>query len=53
MHGQPNLKTCIAKQAKQISHYKKIKINLYKNNAAVWFNKTCWIKNTRRPPCRE
>jgi hypothetical protein len=32
MHGQPNLKICIAKQAKQIFQYKKIKIKLYKNN---------------------
>ena len=44
MHGLPNLKICIAKQAKQIFHYKKIKIKLYKNNAAIWFNKTCRIK---------
>ena len=46
MHGLPNLKICLAKQAKQIFHYKKIKIKLYKNNAAIWFNKTCRIKNT-------
>ena len=38
------LKLCIAKQAKQIFHYKKIKIKLYKNNPAIWFNKTCRIK---------
>jgi len=44
MHGLPNLKICIAKQTKQIFHYKKIKITLYKNNAAIWFNKTCRIK---------
>ena len=31
MHGLPNLKICIAKQAKQIFHYKKIKIKLFKN----------------------
>jgi len=30
MHGQPNIKICIAKQAKQIFQYKKIKIKLYK-----------------------
>ena len=47
MHGLPNLKICIAKQAKQIFHYKKIKIKLYKNNAAIWFNKN---QCTRRPP---
>ena len=28
MHGQPNIKICIAKQAKQIFQYKKIKIKL-------------------------
>jgi hypothetical protein len=39
MYGQPNLKICIAKQAKQIFQYKKIKIKLYKNNAAIWYNK--------------
>jgi hypothetical protein len=44
MHGLTNLKICIAKQAKQIFHYKKIKIKLYKNNVAIWFNKTCRIK---------
>ena len=38
MHGLPNLKICIAKQAKQIFHYKKIKIKLYENFAAIWFN---------------
>jgi len=34
MHGLPNLKICIAKQAKQIFHYKKMRnfilCNLYK-----------------------
>jgi len=44
MHGLTNLKTCIAKQAKQIFHYQKIKIKLYKTNAAIWFKKTCRIK---------
>jgi len=44
MHGQPNIKICIAKQAKQIIQYKKIKIKLYKNNSAIWYNKTCKIK---------
>jgi len=29
-HGQPNIKIFIAKQAKQIFQYKKIKIKLYK-----------------------
>ena len=41
MHGLTNLKICIAKQ---MFHYKKIKIKLYKTNAAIWFNKTCRIK---------
>ena len=41
MHGLTNLKFCIAKQ---MFHYKKIKIKLYKTNAAIWFNKTCRIK---------
>ena len=44
MHGLPNLKICIEKQAKQIFHYKKIKIKLYKTNAAIWYNKTSRIK---------
>jgi hypothetical protein len=44
MHGQPNMKICSAKQTKQIFQYKKIKIKLYKNNAAIWYNKTCKIK---------
>ena len=34
----------LAKQAKQIFQYKNIKIKLYKNNAAIWYNKTCRIK---------
>jgi len=37
---QPLRKIFIAKQAKQIFQYK-IKIKLYKNNAAIWYNKTC------------
>jgi len=44
MHGRTDLKICIAKQAKQIFHYKKIKIKLYKTNMAIWFNKTCRIR---------
>jgi len=43
MHGQPNLKICIAKQ---IFQYKKLKIKLHKNNAAIWYNKTCRIKQS-------
>ena len=45
MHGLTNLKICVAEQAKLIFQYKKIKIKLYKANAAIWFNKTCRIKN--------
>jgi hypothetical protein len=48
MHGQPNIKICIAKQAKQIFQLKKIKIKLYKNNVAIWYKKTCRI-NTLSP----
>jgi len=38
MHGQKNIKLC---DAKQVYHYKNIKLKFYKNNAAIWFNKTC------------
>ena len=44
MHGQQYIKICTAKQAKEIYHYKTIKTKLYKSNAAIWFNKTCRIK---------
>ena len=30
-----------AEQAKQVYQYKNTKIKLYKNNAAIWYNKTC------------
>jgi len=42
MHGQRNIKLC---DAKQVYHYKNIKLKLYKNNAAIWFNKTCKAKH--------
>ena len=42
MHGQRNIKLC---DAKQVYHYKNIKLKLYKNNAALWFNKTCKAKH--------
>ena len=32
-------------RAKQVYHYKNTKIKLYKNNAAIWFNKTCKTKH--------
>jgi len=44
MHGQQNIKICDANQAKQVHHYKNIKIKSYKSNAAIWHNKTCRIK---------
>ena len=46
MHGQKNIKFC---DAKQVYHYKNIKLKLYKNNAAIWFNKTCKLC-TYKPP---
>jgi len=33
-----------AKQAKQTHQYKNIKTKLYKTNAAIWYNKTCRLK---------
>jgi len=33
-----HIKLC---DAKQVYHYKNMKLKLYKYNAAVWFNKTC------------
>jgi len=44
MHCQQYIKICTAEQAKEIYRYKTIKTKLYKNNAAIWFNKTCRIK---------
>jgi len=44
MRSQQNIKICDAKQAKQVYQYKNTKIKLYKNNAAIWYNKTCRIK---------
>jgi len=41
MHGQKNIKLCIAEQTKRVYLYKNIKIKLYKNNAAIWYNKIC------------
>jgi hypothetical protein len=43
-HGQQNIKFGNAKQAKQIRQYKNTKTKLYKTNAAVWYNKTCRLK---------
>ena len=44
MDGQQNIKICDAKQAKQVHQYKNTKIKFYKSNAAIWYNKTCRIK---------
>ena len=44
MHGQQNIKIYDAKQTKQVYQYKNTKIKLYKSNAAIWYNKTCRIK---------
>ena len=44
MRGQQNIKICNAKQAKEVYQYKNFEIKLYKNNAAIWYNKTCRIK---------
>ena len=41
MHGRKNIKLINAEQAKPIYQYKDTKIKLYKNNAAIWYNKTC------------
>jgi len=45
MHAQKNIKLCDAKQAEQVYHYKNIRLKLYKNNAAIWFNKTYKAKH--------
>ena len=36
MHRQENIKLW---DAKQVYHYKNMSLKLYKNNAAIWFNK--------------
>ena len=41
MHGRKNAKLHNAEQAKPVYQYKDTKIKLYKNNAAIWYNKTC------------
>jgi hypothetical protein len=35
-----DIKLCIEEQAKRVYQYKNTKIKLYKNNAAIWYNKT-------------
>jgi hypothetical protein len=39
-HCQKSIKLCNADQAKQVYQYKNTKEKLYKNNAAIWYNKT-------------
>ena len=41
MHGRKNIKLHNAEQAKPLHQYKDTKIKLYKNNAAIWYNKIC------------
>jgi hypothetical protein len=41
MHGQKNIKLCIAEQAKRVYQYKNTKIKFNKNNAAIWYNQIC------------
>ena len=41
MHGRENIKLYNTEQAKPFYQYKNTKIKLYKNNAAIWYNKTC------------
>ena len=54
MHGQKNIKLCNAEQAKRVYQYKNIKIKLYKNNAAIWYNEICRTRHltprVRSPP---
>jgi hypothetical protein len=39
-----NIKFSDAKQTKQVYKYKNIKTKLYNNNAAIWCNKTCRMR---------
>ena len=41
MNFSEAVKTASAQQTKQIYHYKNTIENLYKTNAAIWYNKTC------------
>ena len=43
MHGQKNIKLCNAEQTKRVYQYKNIKLKLYKNNAAIWYNEICRV----------
>jgi hypothetical protein len=44
MQGRKNIKLHNAEQAKPIYQYKNTKTKLYKNNAAIWYNKICKAK---------
>jgi hypothetical protein len=39
MHGHPNIKFPIAKQAKETLPFKNIKRKLHRTTAAIWFKK--------------
>jgi hypothetical protein len=45
MHGHPNVKFAIAKQAKETLPYKNIKRKLHRTTAAIWYNKICRSKH--------
>jgi hypothetical protein len=45
MHGHPNVKFAIAKQAKDTLSYKNIKRKLHRTTAAIWYNKICRSKH--------
>jgi hypothetical protein len=47
MHSTKSLKFVNAKQASIIYEYKNIRRKLYKTNAAIWFNKTCRLKEIK------
>jgi hypothetical protein len=44
MHGTTNIKLIEVKDAKEMYQYKNVKSKLYRINAAIWYNKTCWQK---------
>jgi hypothetical protein len=46
IHGA-TIKIIDAQQAKLHNNYKNTKIKLLKTNAAIWFNKTCKMKNLK------
>jgi hypothetical protein len=44
-----NIKMINAQQAKRIHKYKNIKEKLYECNTAIWYNKTCRLRNLVLP----